>query len=408
VGGGGAGSGGSGAAGASGSGGGGGGGGARGGAGGTGGAAGNGGAGGRGGGGAAGNGGTGGRGGVGGSGGSIGGAGGRGGAGAGGGAGAAGSGARGGTGGSAGAGGGAGAAGRGGTGGGSGAAGGGGSGGSGGAGSSAYDQTILADGPVAYWAMNKRSGTEPDLTGNNHTGTYHSGTAAAATMPNGDQVADFNGSSQYVSVPSSAAFSIPTTGNLTWEAWIRPDVLQFPNDSNGYVDWMGKCQDYSPSCEWEARMYSTTNSENRCNRMSAYVFNPSAGLGSAADWQPVCGLIQAGSWYHIVGEYTTSTQPSDCQNASSYPGMIDIWVNGVKWSHSNHGQTGCMSQYNVRPAANNSPLNIGTMAMDAWFPGAIGKVAIYDKLLSAAQVTAHYRAMTGTAPSGSCGNTCSF
>ena len=41
-----------------------------------------------------------------------------------------------------------------------------------------------------------------------------------------------------------------------------------------------------------------------------------------------------------------------------------------------------MSQYNVVPAANGSPLNIGTMAMDAWFPGAIGKVAIYDKLLT--------------------------
>ena len=80
--------------------------------------------------------------------------------------------------------------------------------------------------------------------------------------------------------------------------------------------------------------------------------------------------------------------------------MIDIWVNGVKWNHSNHGQTGCMSQYNVIPDANNSPLNIGTMAMDAWFPGAIGKVAIYNKLLTAAQVTAHYRAMTGAAPTG--------
>ena len=256
--------------------------------------------------------------------------------------------------------------------------------------------------------MNKLTGTEPDLTGNNHTGTYHSGTAAAATMRNADQVADFNGSSQYVSVPSSAAFSIPTTHNLTWEAWIRPDVLQFPNDSNGYVDWMGKCQDYGPTCEWEARMYSTTNSESRCNRMSAYVFNPTAGLGSAADWQPTCGLIQAGTWYHIVGEYTTLSQPSDCSNAASYPGMIDIWVNGVRWAHSSHGQTGCMSQYNVKPAANNSPLNIGTMAMDAWFPGAIGKVAIYDKLLTAAQVTAHYRAMTGASPTGSCGNNCSF
>ena len=155
-------------------------------------------------------------------------------------------------------------------------------------------------------------------------------------------------------------------------------------------------------------MYSTTNSENRCNRMSAYVFNPGAGLGSAADWQPTCGLIQAGTWYHIVGEYTTTTQPSDCQNAATYPGMIDIWVNGVRWAHSSHGQTGCMSQYNVVPQANDSPINIGTMARDAWFAGAIGKVAIYGKLLPESAVVHHYTVMSGKIPTGTCGNTCRF
>src|SRR6185369_15022425 len=127
---------------------------------------------------------------------------------------------------------------------------------------------------------------------------------------------------------------------------------------------------------WEARMYSTTNSENRCNRMSAYAFNPGANLGSGAFWQPACGLIQAGQWYHIVGEYTTRSTPTGCDNASMYPGGINIWVNGVDWNQSRHGQTGCMSQYNIVPAANNSALNIGTMARDTWFAGAIGKVAI--------------------------------
>ena len=48
------------------------------------------------------------------------------------------------------------------------------------------------------------------------------------------------------------------------------------------------------------------------------------------------------------------------------------------------------------------------MAMDAWFPGAIGKVAIYDYLLTPAQISAHYHAMTGKQPTGSCGNTCAF
>lgn len=278
-----------------------------------------------------------------------------------------------------------------------------------GSGSADYDQTVLCDEPVGFWAMSMRAGTqEADLTGHGSNGTYKGPAPTLVDMPNGDQAAVFNGSSNYLTVPSKAAFSIPTTGSLTWEAWIRPTVLQFPNDSDGYVDLLGKCADYGPTCEWEARMYSTDNSEDRCNRLSAYVFNPSAGLGSGADWQPACGLFEPNEWLHVVGEYTTKSQPSDCDDVASHPGSIDIWVNGVEWNHSQHGQTGCFSQYGVTPKANDSPVNIGTMATDAWFQGAIGKVAIYDFLLSQAQITSHYRAMTGKAPSGSCKDTCTF
>jgi hypothetical protein len=256
--------------------------------------------------------------------------------------------------------------------------------------------------------MAQASGSEPDLSGNQHAGTYKGGSAKSVELPNGDKATDFNGSSQYLSIPSNAAFSIPTTGELTWEAWIRPDVLQFPNDSGGYVDWMGKCQDYGPTCEWEARLYNTDNDQDRCNRFSAYVFNPSAGLGSGADFQPTCGLIKASQWYYVVGEYTLEAQPSDCQNSEEYPGAINIWVNGVEWNHSRHGQTGCFGQYEIVPKANNSPINVGTMATDAWFQGAIGKLAIYGKLLTQAQITQRYQSMTSKAPTGSCADTCSF
>jgi hypothetical protein len=256
--------------------------------------------------------------------------------------------------------------------------------------------------------MKGTASTEPDLVANN-TGTYKGAAPTAATLPNNDAAAHFNGSTGYLTIPSNAAFSLPTTGNLTWEGWINADTLQFPKaSSDGYVDWMGKCADYSPTCEWEARMYSTTTSESRPNRMSAYIFNPTANLGSAADWQPVDNLIKASTWYYVVGEYTTKSAPSDCQNTGTYPGSINVWVNGVEWDHSEHGQTGCMSQYNVVPTANGSPLNIGTMAGDTWFPGAIGKVAIYNKLLTQAQINAHYQAMTGKSPTGSCSATCSF
>ncbi len=271
----------------------------------------------------------------------------------------------------------------------------------------AYDQVVLCEGPVAYWAMSGLTGTEPDLTGNMNTGQYQAGLPARAALPNGDAVADFDGAMQYLSVPSSASFSIPTTGELTWEGWIRPDVLQFPHSvSTGFVDWLGKCEGYSPTCEWEARLYDTTNSEGRCNRFAAQVFKPTAGSGSGAYWQPPCGVLQAGRWYHVVGEYTTRSQPADCANAATYPGAINIWVDAVEWVQASKTPTGCMSEYAVVPVAGSSVVTIGTMARDSWFQGGIGKVALYDYLLSQAQITAHYRTMTGQAPTGTCADTC--
>ena len=272
---------------------------------------------------------------------------------------------------------------------------------------SPYDGAVLTDGPSAFWDMAAGTETEVDLTGDGNTGDYMNGMPNAATLPNGDPAADLNGTNQYLSVPSNKSFSISTTGNLTWEAWVRADTSQFQYaSSDGYVDLMGKCAAYSPTCEWEARTYGSTAS--RSNRFSAYVFNPSAGLGSAADWQPASGAVSTGQWVYVVGEYTTKGQPSNCSNSGSYPGSINIWVNGVPWSQASHSPTGCMSQYGVKPQTNSSPLNIGTMALDYWFKGAIGKVAIYNYLLNQSQIANHYKAMTGNTPAGTCGQTCSL
>lgn len=273
-----------------------------------------------------------------------------------------------------------------------------------------YNQVVLADHPVAFWNIDPENSNEIDLSGNGNTGTYKNGLPVTATLPNGNMAADFNGSSQYLTVPSSHSFSIPTTGNLTWEAWIRPDSLQFPNGSNSnYVDFMGKCTTYNANCEWEGRIYDTTTKQaGRSNRISAYIFNLTGGLGSAADWQPASGTLKAGQWIYVAGEYTTQTQPTNCPNATTYPGSINIWVNGVEWDQSAHNPTGCMSQYKIKPQPGSSPLNIGTLALDTWFKGAIGKVAIYNYLLSQTQIDDHYQTMTGQAPTGSCDITCTL
>jgi hypothetical protein len=269
-------------------------------------------------------------------------------------------------------------------------------------GSAGYNATVLGDGPVAFWDLSGDGATERDLSAHGHAGAY-TGTPGRVRLPDGEPAALFDGHNEYLSIPSSPKFSIPATGKLTWEAWIRPTSVKFSPGANDYVDWMGKC-DSSHSCEWEARFYPAVNREGRCNRISAYAFNPGAALGSGAYWQPVCGMLKAGQWLYVVGEYQTLTTPGRC--APQHPGTINIWVNGIPWNASRGGETGCMSQYAITPRAGNSPLNIGTVARDGFFDGAVAKVAIYDTLLSQAEISAHFTAMTGRAPAGHCATTC--
>jgi hypothetical protein len=42
----------------------------------------------------------------------------------------------------------------------------------------------------------------------------------------------FDGIKDYVEIADDAGFSVATTGSLTVAAWIRPDVLTFPNSES--------------------------------------------------------------------------------------------------------------------------------------------------------------------------------
>ncbi|TLX93659.1 MAG: hypothetical protein E6K91_08390, partial [Thaumarchaeota archaeon] len=246
---------------------------------------------------------------------------------------------------------------------------------------SSYNQVILNDHPIMFLAMDTPStGTQLDLSGNGHNGVYKGGTPLLAQLPNGENIVDFDGATQYVSVPSSPALSVPTTGIITIESWIRPDTLQFPYyTAEGYVYFLGK-GDPTNGYEYANRMYSLDNTANRPNRISDYAWNTSGGLGSGAYFQD---NVQVSQWIHV-------TDVIDMRDTSStYPtGYISIYKNGVLRG------TVPLDQYNVIPQATSAPFNIGTRDGNSWFEGAIGKVAVYNYALSASQISNHYAAMT--------------
>jgi hypothetical protein len=243
-----------------------------------------------------------------------------------------------------------------------------------------YNAAVLADRPVGFWALNTLNGTEADLSAHGHTATYKGG-ATAAKLPNNDTAAAFNGTSQYVEIPDNDAFSVPTTGTITIEAWMRPDVLDFPaSEAEGYVHWMGK--GVPGQHEYVSRMYN--HATGRPNRISGYSYNLSGGLGTGSYFQDT---VTAGQWIYYVLIITTA------ERDGQFPtGSTKVYKNGVQRDKD------ALTEYNITPGNGMAPFRIGTRDLNSYLKGAVGKVAIYDYALSQAQISAHYTSMTGKQP----------
>lgn len=292
----------------------------------------------------------------------------------------------------------------------------------------AYLKAVKADHPELLYAMNGTT-HEQDLSDHGHQGTYVGGAPARDQVRPGVPAVKFDGEKQYLTVPSAKnnRFSIPNVnpkkaGYLTVEAWVKPGADNYPHQTEGdnYVGVLGKC-DYPDACEWGVRSYSEKTGEGRPHRISGYAWNSDADLGSGSDWQPRDGQIKAGDWYHVVVQYSTQKSPKGdgvyhlgaggklllegCD--PKYPGWILTYVNGIPVNPRNHNGTGCMgSEFKITPKANDAPVNFGTLNPgDDFFLGSISMAAIYKSgsaPLSPARIAAHYKAMTGKAPTGSC------
>ncbi len=240
-----------------------------------------------------------------------------------------------------------------------------------------YDKQIISESPVLYLPLSGGSGGVADHSFNGHTGQAVNAPTLTA-LPNGDAATVFDGATQYVEVPDNDYLSITKTGVLTVEAWMRPDVLEFPHDeSTGYVHWMGK--GVHGQNEYVSRMYSqtTTDTPARPNRISGYSFNLGGGLGAGSYFQDA---VSSGEWIHYVLVINT------LNTSGQYPtGYTKIFKDGVQRDQD------ALQDYNITPANGTSPFRIGSVDFNSYFQGAVAKVAIYNYELTPATIHAHYR-----------------
>jgi hypothetical protein len=249
---------------------------------------------------------------------------------------------------------------------------------------SIYDSIIMIDTPVAFW--NKPSGN--DFTSHAYHGTLINN-PTATKLPNGDSALVFNGTNQYIEISSKADFSVPTTGILTIEAWMRPDVLNFQvMEGSGYVYWMGKGT--TQAHEYACRMYGqypTGNDAPRINRISGYAFNPSGGLGAGSYYQAASNvLLQSGEWIHYVLIINTKV------TSPTYPtGYTKLYVHRKNSSGTitTYTDQDALEDYDIIPVAGNAPFRIGTRDMKSYFEGSVGKIALYNYELSSTKIREH-------------------
>lgn len=250
---------------------------------------------------------------------------------------------------------------------------------------SEYDQAVLRANPILYLRMAEQTqGRERDRSGRGHDGAYHGNPRGGAAMPNGDDAALFDGIDDYLEVPDHDDLSVPTTGLLTIEAWIRPDARDFPNaqPGAGYLHFLGKGgRGRADDDEYALRIYNQTDlpGEQRPGRISGYVFNLQGGLGSGSYVQEPWS---AGEWQHIVLVINTRDR------SARYPnGYSVLYKNGVEKDRDDLSIQGRV----IQPGNGDAPLRIGSRDFRGFFQGAIAKVAIYQTELSATQIANHHR-----------------
>ena len=220
--------------------------------------------------------------------------------------------------------------------------------------SSAYRAAVLTDMPLAYWRLGETSGTVAhDETGNGHDGAYVGACqlgVQGALVGDPDPALQLDGASCVVDVGDNFDFAglVP----FTLEAWAKPSVI------DGVYRHVVEKMQYTDAGDPFTGTYvfleqgNTTLGFERWSAATAVLTVES----SAAS--------PAGTWSHIVATY-------DGTNGTLY-------VNGA---------LAIVSQ-----GTGGVPANGVHMLWGPAFAGVLDEPAVYDHVLTAARVQAHYAA----------------
>ncbi len=234
---------------------------------------------------------------------------------------------------------------------------------------------ILADGPTGFYRLEETgvigiAAANGGSLGGSGTGSYLNGvTQNAATVQSpvfpgweGDNLgARFDGTNDKVDVPFNAALNTATFSFSFWMKW------------NGGIVGTHKCplasRESVPQRGFICYVLPTTQ------QLSFWT-------GASTAWDTLdapagAGTIAANTWYHVAGTFDGITRQKT------------LYLNGVQVGQKTAAVYALNTQF---------PLRIGAGSTEGagsfWFPGDIDEVAVFNRVLSAGEVTTQYTSAT--------------
>lgn len=206
-----------------------------------------------------------------------------------------------------------------------------------------YADLVIADGAAAYWKLNETSGSVAVDTIGTQNGTYVGGISSVAGLVDGDTAVDLS-SGRYVNLGDNDAYSMATTQELTFEAWINITTL-------GSYNRIAR-----KAANREMDLYINAG------KLKSDVGFLTAGLDT----------VSAGTWYHVAFTYKRYA-------------TVNTYLNGVlQQSNSSSSPPANGTDDFLLGNPTTYPLN-----------GLMQHVAIYPTQLTGAQILDHYTAGAG-------------
>lgn len=219
----------------------------------------------------------------------------------------------------------------------------------------------LIDNLVSYWKLDETSGNAADPQGSNTLTNNNTVTYVPAVINNG---ADMElSSSQSLSITDGSQSGLDITGDLSVSMWIKPESITGDDALLTKFDSTGNQRSY-------AFTYFSTN----------FLAFLTSSNGTNAVQKSVAQTWVIGTTYYVSVVYDASA------------GSAEFYVDGSKIGST---QTG----YHTSLHNGTAPFHLGALNVTAtsFFDGVMDEVGIWDRTLSAAEISELYNGGAGLA-----------